>query len=197
ERAGDRIGAVDVVDDGLQGLDGAQPLGLNQDAQDGEQRPARRTLVVEGVLDHTVHVGVDDTCGVVGALDVTTDPEQRLREPREHAALAHCSPWWTVNSSFCRAGAGYRRERWLAGGTAPRKGMLSSLSTQVSFDPPPREELTISSPSPSATRVSPPGRTQTSSPSLTAKGRRSIWRGAIASPTNVGCVDRATGRWAM
>ena len=44
---------------------------------------------------------------------------------------------------------------------------------QVSFDPPPWLEFTTSWPSGRATRVRPPGSTQTSSPSFTAKGRRS------------------------
>jgi len=58
--------------------------------------------------------------------------------------------------------------RWAGRGRGRRN--LPSPSTQVSFEPPPWEELTISSPSGSATRVSPPGSTQTSLPSLTAKG---------------------------
>ena len=56
---------------------------------------------------------------------------------------------------------------------APRGGVSSAFvpaSTQVSFEPPPRDELTISSPSASATRVRPPGSTQTRWPSLTANG---------------------------
>ena len=42
-----------------------------------------------------------------------------------------------------------------------------SWSTHVSFEPPPWEELTMSSPSGSATRVSPPGSTKMSAPELT------------------------------
>src|SRR5205823_535577 len=62
----------------------------------------------------------------------------------------------------------------------------SPASTQVSFDPPPWLELTTSDPSGSATRVKPPGSTHTSSPSLTANGRRSTCRGATSSPISVG-----------
>ncbi len=69
--------------------------------------------------------------------------------------------------------------------------------TQVSFEPPPRLEFTLSSPSLSATRVRPPGSTQTSLPSLTAKGRRSMWRGASFSPIRTGEVDSAIGRCAI
>ena len=49
----------------------------------------------------------------------------------------------------------------------------TGASTQVSLEPPPREEFTIISPRGSATRVSPPGSTQMPSPLLRAKGRRS------------------------
>jgi len=71
------------------------------------------------------------------------------------------------------------------------------IQDQVSLEPPPLEEFTTSSPSPSATRVRPPGSTQISSPSLMANGRRSMWRGLTRSSTNVGCVESMTGRWAI
>src|SRR3981189_119187 len=58
-------------------------------------------------------------------------------------------------------------------------------STQVSWVPPPCEELTTSDPSRSATRVSPPGTMVTSRPEST-KGRRSMWRGARPWPPKVG-----------
>ncbi len=70
-------------------------------------------------------------------------------------------------------------------------------TTQVSLDPPPWLELTTRPPSCSATRVRPPGRTQMSSPSFTAKGRRSTWRRTMVWSTQVGAVDRATTRWAI
>src|SRR5580704_19726772 len=69
-------------------------------------------------------------------------------------------------------------------------------TTHVSFEPPPWLELTTSPPSWRATRVRPPGRTHTRSPSLTANGRKSTCRGAMPPPTHVGDVDRATMRWA-
>ncbi len=72
-----------------------------------------------------------------------------------------------------------------------------SESTQVSLEPPPWLELTISSPSGSATRVSPPGSTHTRSPSLTANGRRSTWRGASLPSTKVGTVESCTTGWAI
>jgi hypothetical protein len=70
-------------------------------------------------------------------------------------------------------------------------------STQVSLEPPPWLELTTRLPSVSATRVSPPGSTHTRSPSFTAKGRRSTWRGTMAPSTQVGEVDSDTVGWAI
>src|SRR6202012_3031102 len=69
-------------------------------------------------------------------------------------------------------------------------------STQVSFDPPPGEEFTTSEFLRSATRVRPPGRTQVSLP-VTAKGRRSIWRGSMPSSQTVGQTDRPITGWLM
>ena len=66
--------------------------------------------------------------------------------------------------------------------------------TQVSLEPPPWLEFTTSAPLGSATRVRPPGSNQTSFPSLTANGRRSMWRGSSRSPISTGDVDRPTGR---
>jgi hypothetical protein len=71
-------------------------------------------------------------------------------------------------------------------------GARRSVSTQVSFDPPPWELFTTSCPSPSATRVSPPGSTHTSWPSFTAKGRRSTCRGRNAPSVYVGTVESWT-----
>ncbi len=73
----------------------------------------------------------------------------------------------------------------------------SGPTTQVSLDPPPCEELTTSSPSGSATRVSPPGSTHTRLPSLTANGRRSTWRGPKRPSTKVGTVESWTTGWAI
>ena len=67
----------------------------------------------------------------------------------------------------------------------------------MSLLPPPWLELTTSSPSGRATRVSPPGSTQTSSPLFTANGRRSTWRGASRSSISVGTVDSWTTGWAI
>ena len=67
----------------------------------------------------------------------------------------------------------------------------------MSFEPPPREELTIIEPSVSATRLSPPGTIEIVSPK-TANGRRSTWRGASTpSSPAVGTVDRCTTSWAI
>ena len=63
---------------------------------------------------------------------------------------------------------------------AAQHGSFSSI--QVSFVPPPCDELTTSEPSCSATRVSPPGTIETVLPDST-KGRRSMWRGAMPDST--------------
>jgi len=65
-------------------------------------------------------------------------------------------------------------------------------STQVSLLPPPWLEFTTRLPFGSATRVRPPGSTNTSSPSLTANGRRSTCRGTSLSSTLVGTVESCT-----
>jgi hypothetical protein len=67
----------------------------------------------------------------------------------------------------------------------------------LSFDPPPRPEFTIISPSSSATRVRPPGTIEMSSPK-TANGRRSTCRGDIVpSGPTVGTVESFTTSWAI
>ena len=72
------------------------------------------------------------------------------------------------------SGTGFGSERTTS--AAPNSRLATEArgaSTQVSLEPPPWLELTTREPSTSATRVSPPGSTQTPSPSLTANGRRS------------------------
>ena len=62
---------------------------------------------------------------------------------------------------------------WAAGPMGGCSRLDGSASTHVSFDPPPWLELTTRLPAVSATRLRPPGTTQTFSPSLIANGRRS------------------------
>jgi len=78
----------------------------------------------------------------------------------------------------------------------PNAPGAAAPNTQVSFVPPPCDELTMSDPSRSATRVSPPGTTVISLPDST-NGRRSMCRGAIPALTNVGDVERASVGCAM
>ncbi len=66
------------------------PLGAGLEAHDRQQGPAGGVLVDPGVLEDPVHVDVEDPGGVVGALDVPADPEQRLGEPAEHGGRPHC-----------------------------------------------------------------------------------------------------------
>ena len=120
-----------------------------------------------------------------------------------------CWPCWLRNRQRAAAPAGLggcskpgRSDRlitWVDRRPGPAAGSASWLpnSTQVSFEPPPCEELTTSSPSGNATRVSPPGSTQTELPLFTANGRRSTCRGRILSPISVGTVDSAISRWAI
>jgi hypothetical protein len=54
---------------------------------------------------------------------------------------------------------------------------FQSSTTQVSFDPPPCDELTIKEPSRKATRVNPPGTTSMPFGPHKAYGRKSTWRG--------------------
>ena len=73
-------------------------------------------------------------------------------------------------------------------GRCKRANGVSRSRTQVSLLPPPCDELTIMEPSFRATRVSPPGRTKTSSPNR-MKGRRSTCLGARLRFSTVGTVD--------
>ena len=88
--------------------------------------------------------------------------------------------------------AGARRRRRVARAASP-----DGVSTHVSFEPPPWLEFTTRLPSGNATRVSPPGATQTRFPSFTANGRRSTCRGANPSPVWVGEVESCTTSWAI
>src|SRR5271165_1407944 len=78
-----------------------------------------------------------------------------------------------------------------------REHVTYESSTQVSFVPPPWLELTTSEPCLSATRVSPPGTIRTRSRPVSTNGRRSTWRGATPSSTQVGQVESASVGWAM
>ena len=57
------------------------------DAQDPQQGTAGLDLVHPRVLQQPVDVRVEDSRGVVGALDVAADPEQRLGDPAQHGDL--------------------------------------------------------------------------------------------------------------
>src|ERR1035438_7945493 len=147
-----------------------------------------------------MHVHVHHARGVVGSLDVPARPEQGLGDPAEQPG-GHCS--WPTPGPLCLPSTAI--EAWGTGicpGAGDGRGdggtgSPSGASIQVSLEPPPWLELTTSSPSGSATLVRPPGSTQTSSPSLTANGRRSMCLGTSRSPIRVGAVDRATGRCAI
>ena len=63
--------------------------------------------------------------------------------------------------------------------------------------PPPWLELTTSEPFFNATRVKPPGTMRTRSRPDSTNGRRSTWRGAMPSSTQVGQVESASVGCAM
>src|SRR5205807_1232780 len=149
-----------------------------------------------------VVVDVEDPGGVVGPFDVPPDPEERFRDSAQHCCCCCCCCCWAaIGPDGPRSGAADGRRR------APpqvrcRVDGLSGTSSpparaQVSLEPPPWLELTTRLPRGRATRVSPPGATHTRCPSLTAKGRRSTWRGSSRSAQCVGAVDSRQTSWAM
>src|SRR2546421_6474924 len=195
DRTGDGARVVDVEGQPLQRVAGGEArLAGAVDAEDRQQRTARRVLVGPRVLQQPGEERVEDARGVVGPLDVPADPEQRLGDAAQHYCCPPiAAPPVSLGATSCgTTSTGPVAERWRDGGSA-----RSAASTQVSLEPPPWLELTTSAPSGSATRVSPPGSSQTSLPSLMANGRRSMWRGATSLPISVGDVDSATGRWAI
>ncbi len=213
ERVGDRCRLVAV--DGEQGehvgagdLGGVGHLG----AHDAQQRAAGEVLLDPRVLEQQLQVHVEDARGAVAALDVAPDPEQALGDAAQHGRppcglvlllllllVVTGGVLRVVVLEVATLPRPRRAPTTAAAWAATRPWMLwsevssgSSPTTQVSFEPPPCELLTTSWPSGSATRVSPPGSTQTSVPSLTANGRRSAWRGRMPSSTSVGMVDSCT-----
>src|ERR1700744_3887620 len=170
-------------------------------SQDLQQHSRNVIGVDAGILQQLVHGDVEDACGVIGALDVATDPVQRFGIAGEHQRITACCCCCCCCSGCCsRSGCDFGRLCcWncfcdcfgFSPSESPLVAALGSFfttsaapssrsapdvrdaRTQVSLDPPPWLELTTRDPSTSATRVRPPGSTHTSSPSLTANGRRS------------------------
>ncbi len=141
----------------LVGVDLAVAFGVGGGQFGDAQQAAPAQLHGLGALRQQgrLHMHVEHAGGVFGAFGVTGHPEQVIGSSAEHDAF--------LGAESLR-GAGY------------------FSSTQVSLVPPPCEELTTSEPSPSATRVSPPGTMDTVLPDST-KGRRSRWRGAMPDST--------------
>src|SRR5262249_6142944 len=191
-------------------------LGRRLEPEHGEQHAGGPGRVHGGIPEQLVQADVQDPGGVIGPLDVSPDPVQRFgvagqhqpapgRAPRSAwpgrpvARLGRplccccCCCWPKVSSgpsSLAELVAGPRASAPVPSSrTAPS---LRAASTQVSLLPPPWEEFTTRLPAGSATRVRPPGSTNTDCPSLTANGRRSTCRGASSFPTLVGTVDSDT-----
>ncbi|KAI1691234.1 hypothetical protein DdX_22007 [Ditylenchus destructor] len=122
-------------------------------------------------------VDVQHARRVLGALGVAGHPIEVVCGAGQHRSCSYCD--WLCDCAG-----------------ALDLGTRSASRIQVSFVPPPCDELTTSEPSFSATRVSPPGTICTSAPEST-KGRRSMWRGAMPASTKVGEVDRLSVGWAM
>ena len=179
-------------------------------AHDGEQAPRRVRPFDVALLEGLVDRDVEDARRPFGPLHVATDPEDALGHPAEQGPGGHADPpagflpaavaaVATPKSDSARGpasigGPATSGVLWRGGSTGIDN---PPPTTQVSFEPPPWLELTTRPPSRRATRVRPPGRTQMSSPSLTAKGRRSTWRRTMEWSTQVGDVDKATTRWAI
>ena len=88
-----------------------------------EQGTAHRRLVGALVLEQEVVVHVEQPRRVFGALDVATDPVERLRDPAQHAR--HALPQRVIAAAAVAAGcraraAGRARARWWARWARPR-----------------------------------------------------------------------------
>src|SRR5271165_3269221 len=164
-----------------------------------------------GVLQQLVDGHVEDARGVVGALDIATDPVQCLGVAGQHQRItACCCCCWagccscvgrSCDCCCCWVGfspsdspldvvTGLGSERTISAAPSSRLATEArDASTHVSLEPPPWLEFTTRDPSTRATRVRPPGNTHTSSPSLTANGRKSTYRGVSLSSTCVGTVE--------
>ena len=161
-------------------------------------------LVVRRVLEQLVDLDVEDAGRVLGALEVATDPKERLGDPAQHgsptARCCCCCCCWLAASAGpgrgrrCRREAreGVRRRALAPRRVARRRAGRRSPSTQVSFEPPPWLEFTTRLPRGARRGSARRGRTQICSPSLIANGRRSTWRGSRRLPTLVGTVESWT-----
>ena len=210
QRGGDRGGRGDVVGQDPHHVRGVEAVG---------RRSSTSTPMIESRLRQVGRLVdarvLEDAAGSVrrgcGRCPRPARRSGRSRTATRRCGSACCAPprWrcccccccWSLLGGERRRAPGRRPAgRRAAGPARARVGRCCRpwpASTQVSFEPPPREEFTISSPSPSATRVRPPGSTQTRLPSLTANGRRSTWRGRITPSTYVGTVLSWTTGWAI
>ena len=168
-------------------------------------------LVDARVLEDQLGLDVEDPGGVLGALDVAADPEHRLRDPAQHdgSRLARVGLLLLLLLLVLLAGAGRRgparRSAASAGRRRRARGSLAPRPARPSGRPAPRcpwsrrraRSSRSARPRPSATRVRPPGSTQTRLPSLTANGRRSTWRGphpAVDERRHGATAGRPAGR---
>src|SRR5262249_59380913 len=128
---------------------------------------------------------LEDAREILRAFHVTLQPVKVVGGARQHL----------LSATDCRA----RPQGHVVSGPHPHRSCVPPhrSKTQVSFVPPPWLELTTSDPFFSATRVRPPGTMRMRSRPVSTNGRRSTWRGATPSSTQVGQVDNASVGWAM
>src|SRR5699024_9348334 len=195
---GDRVGVAGVEDEHPAGVDVVHVADVAIAHDPAQHHGAGGLLHRTGVLEQLQAEGVDDPGGAVGPLDVPADPEEAVGDPAEHQRSSSAMSFSVVSLSV-RVDCAWACSARLVPTQMTSRSSRSCgsrwfrpASTQVSLEPPPWLELTTSWPSGSATRVSPPGSTVTSSPSLTAKGRRSTCRGRSPPSMRVGTVDSCT-----
>ena len=203
DRRDDRRGLVGRVADELGERPGVQRVARRAGRQPSTPSRIRaaRVGVDGGVLQQLVHRDVEDARRVVGPLDVAADPVQRLGVAGEHQPSPRLLLLLLLLAASCSSGpvlgggrAGGMRPSRDRGGPARgrRRTPGRRRAPRCPCCPPPWLELTTRLPFGSATRVRPPGSTNTSSPSLTANGRRSTCRGTSLSSTLVGTVESCT-----
>ena len=214
--AGDRAREREVLRE--QGGDGRR-VGLTADrlrvgTHHVEQRAADRALVGAAVLEEEVVVHVEQARGVLGPLDVATDPVQRLGDATQHgrtslsgliaAAAAAGSPARAADRASGAAeciglGACRRHHRRHLG-----RRLCGHVTTVVGGREHPRvlgATALAGVHDQAASGQRDPGEAAGHhphvAPSFTANGRRSRWRAPICPSTNVGAVDSATGSCAI
>lgn len=85
--ADDRAGVTRPESQPLRRTPGVEQAGRDLDAHDGEDVAGGAGPIDPRILQQGVDVDVEQPAGVLGPLDVATDPVQRLGDPTQHAWL--------------------------------------------------------------------------------------------------------------